>query len=58
MDSEGYLPVTLIASFHRVQALTHNLSLVVEAITNSDKLELASGFKVCLIQPYNNFFNI
>lgn len=47
MDAEGYLPVTLIASFHRVQALTNNLSVVVEAITNSDKLELASGFKVC-----------
>lgn len=46
MDSEGYLPVTLIASFHRVQQLTNNLSLVVEAITNSDKLELSNGFKV------------
>lgn len=46
MDSEGYLPVTLIASFHRVQALTNNLALVVEAITNSDKLELSNGFKV------------
>lgn len=47
MDSEGYLPITLIASFHRVQALTSNLSLVVEAISSSDKLELYSAaFKV------------
>uniref|UniRef100_A0A1Y1KRZ8 La-related protein 1 n=1 Tax=Photinus pyralis TaxID=7054 RepID=A0A1Y1KRZ8_PHOPY len=47
MDSEGYLPITLIASFHRVQALTNNLSLVVEAISASDKLELYSAaFKV------------
>ncbi|KAF5303755.1 hypothetical protein FQA39_LY09828 [Lamprigera yunnana] len=47
MDSEGYLPITLIASFHRVQALTNNLSLVVEAISTSDKLELfSSAFKV------------
>lgn len=46
MDPEGYLPITLIASFHRVQALTNNISLIVEAISSSDKIELASGFKV------------
>ncbi|KAL1493377.1 hypothetical protein ABEB36_011442 [Hypothenemus hampei] len=46
MDSEGYLPVTLIASFHRVQALTNNITLIIEAISSSDKIELASGFKV------------
>ncbi|XP_018578792.1 la-related protein 1B isoform X1 [Anoplophora glabripennis] len=46
MDPEGYLPVTLIASFHRVQALTNNVSLIVDAISSSDKLELMSGFKV------------
>lgn len=45
MDSEGYLPVNLIASFHRVQSLTSHLPLVLEAIKDSDKLEL-SGFKV------------
>lgn len=50
MDAEGYLPVTLIASFHRVQALTSNLTVVVEAINNSDKLELAAGFKVITAQ--------
>ncbi|CAG9855200.1 unnamed protein product [Phyllotreta striolata] len=46
MDVEGYLPVTLIASFHRVQALTSNVALIVEAISSSDKLELTAGFKV------------
>ncbi|CAH1153336.1 unnamed protein product [Phaedon cochleariae] len=46
MDAEGYLPVTLIASFHRVQALTNNVALIVEAISSSDKLELTAGFKV------------
>ncbi|KRT78343.1 hypothetical protein AMK59_6528 [Oryctes borbonicus] len=46
MDADGYLPVTLIASFHRIQSLTNNISLILEAINNSDKLELASGFKV------------
>ncbi|KAJ8923701.1 hypothetical protein NQ315_010282, partial [Exocentrus adspersus] len=46
MDPQGYLPVTLIASFHRVQALTNNIALIVEAIKASDKLELTAGFKV------------
>ncbi|CAH2006216.1 unnamed protein product [Acanthoscelides obtectus] len=46
MDPEGYLPVTLIASFHRVQSLTNNVALIVEAISSSDKLELSAGFKV------------
>lgn len=46
MDPEGYLPVTLIASFHRVQALTDNMSIIIDAICSSDKLELSSGFKV------------
>lgn len=49
MDEEGYLPVTLIASFHRVQALTNDVTLVVSAISESDKLEMLGGFKVCLI---------
>lgn len=46
MDSEGYLPVTLIASFHRLQALTTDLSLILAAVQSSDKLELFNGFKV------------
>ncbi|XP_022915475.1 la-related protein 1B isoform X3 [Onthophagus taurus] len=46
MDADGYLPVTLIASFHRIQSLTSNISLVLDAIASSDKLELSSGFKV------------
>ncbi|XP_058794713.1 la-related protein 1B isoform X2 [Phymastichus coffea] len=46
MDAHGFLPITLIASFHRIQALTTDVSLVIEAITQSDKLELVNGFKV------------
>lgn len=30
MDAEGYLPMSLIASFHRVQALTNDIRLIVE----------------------------
>ncbi|XP_076261791.1 la related protein isoform X2 [Rhynchophorus ferrugineus] len=46
MDANGYLPVTLIASFHRIQALTGDISVIVDAISSSDKVELASGFKI------------
>ena len=49
MDSEGYLPVTLIASFHRVHSFTTDLAVVVEAVRCSDKLELCNGFKVSQI---------
>lgn len=45
MDEDGFLPVTLIASFHRVQALTNDVSLVIGAISESDKLEMQGGFK-------------
>lgn len=58
MDADGYLPVTLIASFHRVQALTSNLTVVVEAINNSDKLELAAGFKVCVTDSQHYFHQV
>ncbi|RZC34939.1 la-related protein 1 [Asbolus verrucosus] len=46
MDPQGYLPITLIASFHRVQALTDSLPLIIDAVSSSDKIEFASGFKV------------
>lgn len=46
MDAEGYLPITLISSFHRVQALSADLALVITAIKESDKLEVYKDFKV------------
>ena len=30
MDSEGFIPLGLIASFYRVQALTQDINLIVE----------------------------
>ncbi|XP_018917395.2 uncharacterized protein larp isoform X2 [Bemisia tabaci] len=45
MDPNGFLPVTLIASFHRVRGLTPDLNKVIAAIQQSDKLEL-DNFKV------------
>jgi la-related protein 1 len=46
MDPEGFLPITLIASFHRVQALSADLALVLTAIKESDKLDVYKDFKV------------
>lgn len=39
MDEEGYLPISLIASFHRVKALTTEVALVMDALRGSDKVE-------------------
>lgn len=30
MDDQGFLPISLIASFHRVQALTTDVNLILE----------------------------
>lgn len=46
MDADGFLPVPLIASFHRVQALTTDVAVVIAAVQDSEILELVSGFKV------------
>jgi len=40
MDSEGYLPIKLIASFQRVQNMTHDYNIVVSAIMSSEILEV------------------
>ena len=46
MDSEGYLPISLIASFHRVQALTQDITLVIQALQQSEVLQLKDSIKV------------
>lgn len=38
MDSDGFLPITLIASFHRVQALTTDISLIIKVRARKDEL--------------------
>ena len=51
MNAQGYLPLTLIASFQRVQNLTMDIDLVIEAVLESDRLELLEledGYKVLL----------
>ena len=32
MDKEGYIPISLVASFHRVQALTQDVALIIKVL--------------------------
>ncbi|RWS06981.1 la-related protein 1B-like protein [Dinothrombium tinctorium] len=41
MDNEGYLPISLIASFQRVQALTQDVLILIDALKSSDELEIS-----------------
>uniref|UniRef100_A0A8C7DDC8 La ribonucleoprotein 1, translational regulator n=1 Tax=Oncorhynchus kisutch TaxID=8019 RepID=A0A8C7DDC8_ONCKI len=40
MDQEGFLSLGLIASFHRVQALTTDVSLIIESLKDSKEVEI------------------
>ncbi|XP_051942086.1 la-related protein 1B isoform X3 [Hippocampus zosterae] len=51
MDAQGFLPISLIASFHRVQALTTDVSLIVEALKNSKEVELLDDKVRCKAEP-------
>ncbi|XP_041453585.1 la-related protein 1-like isoform X3 [Lytechinus variegatus] len=42
MDAEGYLPISLIASFHRVKALTSDVGIITTALNDSTEVELSS----------------
>jgi la-related protein 1 len=45
MDSEGYLPVTLVASFNRVRSLTNDVTFIVQAVAQSEIVECKDGLK-------------
>ena len=45
MDKEGYLPISLIASFYRVQAMTLDPAHIIESLKKSNKLELSDDYK-------------
>lgn len=40
MSKDGYIPVSLIASFNRMKALSHDVRLIVEVCKTSNKLEV------------------
>lgn len=46
MDPDGYVSVTLIASFQRIKNMTGDMSVIIEAIQASPNLELQSANSV------------
>ncbi|XP_054165960.1 GATA zinc finger domain-containing protein 14-like [Oppia nitens] len=46
MDASGSLPISLIASFHRVQALTQDVQMVIDSLLDSKTVEILDGIKV------------
>ncbi|KAL5269455.1 hypothetical protein ACHWQZ_G003065 [Mnemiopsis leidyi] len=44
MDTEGWVPLTLIASFYRIRNMTTDLGLIAEAIAESPTVEYRDGF--------------
>uniref|UniRef100_A0A3B3ZVY4 HTH La-type RNA-binding domain-containing protein n=1 Tax=Periophthalmus magnuspinnatus TaxID=409849 RepID=A0A3B3ZVY4_9GOBI len=51
MDAQGFLPISLIASFHRVQALTTDINLIMEALKSSTEVELVEDKVRCKTEP-------
>ncbi|KAG7219881.1 hypothetical protein INR49_018785 [Caranx melampygus] len=51
MDTQGFLPISLIASFHRVQALTTDINLIMEALKSSTEVELVDDRVRCKTDP-------
>lgn len=50
MDREGFLPVSLIAGFHRIQALTQDINLFIKV--NSNPIILFIQFAFIYIHTY------
>ncbi|KFM82277.1 La-related protein, partial [Stegodyphus mimosarum] len=46
MDTQGYVLLELVATFRRVQNMSADLDTIVEAVSESDKLEVLDGVKV------------
>lgn len=51
MDEQGFLPISLTAGFHRVQALTTNLNLILEALKDSTEVEIVDEKMRKKIEP-------
>lgn len=43
MDNEGYLPATLVASFNRVRSLTNDVTFIMQAVQDSDIVQVTDG---------------
>lgn len=46
MDKDGFLPLSLVATFPRVVSLTSDIEVVKNALRDSDKVEMNDELKV------------
>jgi hypothetical protein len=46
MNSDGSIPISFIAGFNRVKALTQDVALIVKAVENSEMVEVIDETKV------------
>lgn len=46
MDDQGFVPVALVASFNRVQALSSDVEFIIESIKDSTAVEVVDDFRV------------
>ncbi|CAK8697371.1 unnamed protein product [Clavelina lepadiformis] len=51
MDKEGFLPISLIASFQRVQALTNDIDMIHEVLKESTVVEVVENKVRCKKDP-------
>ena len=51
MDPEGYLPVTLVASFNRVRSLTNDVTFIMAAVQDSKVVQIKDGKLRCKDDP-------
>lgn len=46
MDEQGFVPITLVASFNRIQALSSDVDFIIEAVKDSPSVEIVDNFRV------------
>lgn len=54
MDTDGWIPISLIASFHRVQALTQDVNLIIQVRSVPPSLSLSLS---CSLYRYRRFLS-
>ncbi|XP_078737215.1 la-related protein 1 [Lampetra fluviatilis] len=51
MDPQGFLPLSLVSNFYRVQTLTTDVKLILEALEDSVVVEMRDGRLRCRVAP-------
>lgn len=46
MDEQGFVPITLVASFNRIQGLSSDVDFIIEAVKDSPAVEIVDNFRV------------